>query len=421
MAALSPSRRRIPKLGCHKATGQAVVRLNGRDHYLGRHGSAESKAAYDRAIAEWLVRGREENQAAANGPASPARGTSFTVSEVILAYKIHTDEIYRSSPSERGKVRLSLRPLRQLYGLSPANEFGPLALRTVRDHLLSVQRRGGVESGTRQEAGATAVEYRLSRRTVNARIGMIKRMFKWAASVELVPVAVFQALATVEGLKKGRSSATEPKKVSPVPAPVVEATLQHVGRHVRGMIEFQLLTGARSGEVCQIRRCDIDTANPNCWRYTPSRHKTEYRDQERIVFIGPKAQAVLAAFSTESPTDYLFSPERAMEERLAELRGRRRCKVYPSSHRRHKSQPKRKPGPRYTVHSYRQAIYRACKCAVIPRWHPHQLRHAAATRLRKAYGVETARIILGHQNLSTTEIYAEPNHQRAAEVMGSVG
>ena len=32
--------RRIPAYRLHKPTGQAVVRLESRDHYLGRHGTA---------------------------------------------------------------------------------------------------------------------------------------------------------------------------------------------------------------------------------------------------------------------------------------------------------------------------------------------------------------------------------------------
>ena len=48
----------FPKYRKHKASGQAVVTLNGRDHYLGPHGTAASKAFYDRLIAEWLVQGR---------------------------------------------------------------------------------------------------------------------------------------------------------------------------------------------------------------------------------------------------------------------------------------------------------------------------------------------------------------------------
>ena len=48
----------IPSYRHHEARGLAVVTLDGRDIYLGPYGSAESKAAYDRTIAEWLANGR---------------------------------------------------------------------------------------------------------------------------------------------------------------------------------------------------------------------------------------------------------------------------------------------------------------------------------------------------------------------------
>ena len=50
------SPRKIPAYRLHKPTGQAVVTLNGRDFYLGRHGSPASRDEYDRLIAEWLVK-----------------------------------------------------------------------------------------------------------------------------------------------------------------------------------------------------------------------------------------------------------------------------------------------------------------------------------------------------------------------------
>ncbi|WP_428305029.1 hypothetical protein [Lacipirellula sp.] len=40
----------LPKYRKHKASGQAVVTLNGRDHYLGPHGTSASKAFYDRLL-----------------------------------------------------------------------------------------------------------------------------------------------------------------------------------------------------------------------------------------------------------------------------------------------------------------------------------------------------------------------------------
>ena len=51
-------RTRIPSYRPHKASGQAVVTLDGRDHYLGKHGTDASRAAYERLIATWLENGR---------------------------------------------------------------------------------------------------------------------------------------------------------------------------------------------------------------------------------------------------------------------------------------------------------------------------------------------------------------------------
>ena len=49
--------RGIPSYRHHRASGQAVVTLNGIDHYLGTWNSPESKIKYDRLINEWLARG----------------------------------------------------------------------------------------------------------------------------------------------------------------------------------------------------------------------------------------------------------------------------------------------------------------------------------------------------------------------------
>jgi integrase len=55
------------------------------------------------------------------------------------------------------------------------------------------------------------------------------------------------------------------------------------------------------------------------------------------------------------------------------------------------------------------------------RWHPHQLRHNAATELRKEFGIEAARIILGHRSAAITEVYAEKDEQEAIEAITKVG
>src|SRR5208282_1642180 len=103
---------RTPTYCHHKATGQGVVRIHGKDYYLGKYGSAESRAEYDRLIAEWLGNGRRLAQlTASDGP---------TVAELVLSYwrwaeGYHRDE--QGNPrGELDNVRTALIPLRKLYG-----------------------------------------------------------------------------------------------------------------------------------------------------------------------------------------------------------------------------------------------------------------------------------------------------------------
>jgi hypothetical protein len=185
----------IPKYRHYKPKDLAVVRIDGRDHYLGRHGSPESWERYHRLLAERAASGGERPSASPH----PSESTgSRTVAEVIVAFWDHARDYYRNpdgTPSgELANLRAALRPLRKLYALTPARDFGPLALRAVRDEM--------VRSG-------------LARTSVNDRINRIRRAFRWAASVELVPASVVQALATVAGLQKGRTEAREPDPIAP--------------------------------------------------------------------------------------------------------------------------------------------------------------------------------------------------------------
>jgi integrase len=408
----------LPAYRLYKRTGQAVVTINGQDFYLGSHGSAASKEKYNRLIGEWLECGQIAAPAA-----DPAERPKLTVNEMILAYVKHARIYYQDSPKERAKIALALRPLKRLYGRTEADSFGPLALQVVRDALLKPQERVFRRKVQRDEETVVeerSVTYKLARRTINMRIDVLKRIFKWAVSKQLVVPSIYEGLRTVEGLKAGRSDAKETPPVKPVSDEAVVAVLPFVARHVAGLIRLQQLTGARSGELCILRECDIDK-NGSVWVYRPIRHKNQHRGQQRLIYLGPKAQSLLAEFFPADPTEFVFSPRRAREERYANLRANRKSKVQPSQIDRRKKNPQKQPGNRYTVRAYRHAVRRACTKSKIEPWHPHQLRHAAATRLRKAHGVELARIILGHKTAFTTEIYAEVDRLQALEVMAEVG
>jgi integrase len=388
---------RTPCYRRHKPSGQAVVTLAGRDIYLGRYGSPESRAEYDRVVAEWLTNDRRLPTSA------PGTGSDSTVNEMLLAYLRFADSYYVKNgkpTTEPSCIRQTVRPLRRLYGHTLARDFGPLALKAVRNAM--------IESG-------------LCRNEVNKRTGRIVRAFKWAVGEEMVPPSVHHGLRAVSGLRRGRADVRETEQVKPVPESFVDAIRHHVSRQVWAMVQLQAFSGMRPGEVCIMRTCDLETSG-RVWVYTPRSYKTEHHGRERKISLGPHAQAVLRPWLRAELSAYLFAPRDAMAERSAERRRNRKTPVTPSqAARTRKKMPKRAPGDHYTVRAYYHAIRYGCRRADVPLWHPNQLRHNAATRLRKEFGLDVARAVLGHASPAVTEVYAELDAAKAAEAMERIG
>ena len=94
----------VPKYRRHKASGQALVTLGGRDFYLGDYGTKASRAEYERRVGEWLSSGRQRPLAAAD----------LTVSEVLARYWKFAEVHYRKDGEPTGElnnIRLSARRL----------------------------------------------------------------------------------------------------------------------------------------------------------------------------------------------------------------------------------------------------------------------------------------------------------------------
>jgi integrase len=190
------------------------------------------------------------------------------------------------------------------------------------------------------------------------------------------------------------------------------------------MIRVQLLTGMRPAEVCQLRPRDIDTAGP-VWVYRPGHHKTAHRGKPRTVAIGPRAQAVLAAFAPPDPSGFFFSPREAVDALLAERAAGRKTPRWESHVRRNerkRAAVRTRPAGRcYKPHSYAVAVARACERAGVPHWHPNQLRHTFASGVRRVYGLEAAPVLLEHARADVTQVYAERDHGLAVRVATEIG
>jgi hypothetical protein len=156
----------VPRYRKHEASGQAIVTIAGRDNYLGPWKSKASRIEYDRLVCEWITNGRPSHAVHA--------GSDLTVTELCAAYWRFARGYYREPGNSRPNghlwcVKSALRFLRTGYGQTLAAKFGPLALAATQRHMVEADR---------------------ARTYVNKLTDLIRRVFKWAASQELVPASV---------------------------------------------------------------------------------------------------------------------------------------------------------------------------------------------------------------------------------------
>jgi integrase len=245
---------RAPAYRLHKRSGQAVVTIDGRDIYLGKYRSEASREAYRRKIAEWIQHD--------GNPPAPRHTAAIT--EVAVAYTECAIGYYRKNGKATDEVRMiktAAKIIRELHGRTPVAEFGPLALKAVRE----------------QKIGED-----WCRTHINKQVERVKRMFKWATENELIPGTVYESLRCVAGLKRGRTEAREGRKVKPISDTDLMATVEHMSAVVADMVQLQRFTGARRGEICDIRPGDINRkADP--WEYVPHGHTTEHYDRTRVI------------------------------------------------------------------------------------------------------------------------------------------
>jgi integrase len=316
------------------------------------------------------------------------------VAEAINAYLEHAERYYNGGSEYKG-VYDACEPLARQFASLPIRDFGITQFKVIREHWI---KRG------------------CSRQYVNKQMKRLLRVAKWLVAEQIADPMLHHSLKCVDNLKQGRCDVPEAEPITPVSDADVDAAVQFMPPVIADMVRLQRLIGCRPGELCQIKPAMVDTSG-DVWTITIVDHKNAWRGKDRIIAVGPKAQAILKPYLDRGLSAYCFSPKEAMQQR-DEARHKARktsmsCGNKPGTNKR--ARP-RKDSDCYTTGTYGNAIRYACKRAKIEPWSPNQLRHAAATHLRKLEGIEAASVILGHSQISTTEIYAEKNFQAAVVV-----
>ena len=214
------------------------------------------------------------------------------------------------------------------------------------------------------------------------------------------------------------------------------------------MVQLQRLTGMRPAELCIVRPVDLDRTSET-WLYRPHKHKTQHHGRDRVIPLGPKAQVILVKYLARDAEAFCFRPVDSEAKRRAAQNADRKtplsCGNRPGTNR--VRRPNRIPGDHYETASYRRAINRACDRAYphptlarvrrgtltadqrtelaewqgTHRWAPNQLRHSAATEVRRRFGLEAAQVILGHSQANITEVYAERDIAKGIDVARAIG
>jgi integrase len=392
----------IPTYLYHRARDCGKARFDGVDVYFpGKFNSPESKELYRRTLAEWLATGRLPRQAEPDEEGTVNQLLLRCFEEFVVPRFVKNGV----PTSERRSYAVAFRPARELFGMLLVSEFGPKCLIRCRQEWIRA-------------------DYTRSR--INGLAARLVRAFRWGVANAEVMESTWRTLTAVEPLWKGEGG-KESVKVLPVPEECVYGIARWVTPPVWIMIRLQLLTGARPGEICSMRTRDVFDRVPDspaemgrCRVYIPDSHKTEHHGRSRLIFLGPQAWEILEPWLRPwDPEAAVFSPREARAYFLA------RKSAESPTHRRTPrpkiENPKRAPGRQYTVSTYNQAIAKACEQAGVPHWHPNQLRHTAATKLRAKYKLELARVILGHASAVTTETYAEKDLVAAITAMSESG
>ena len=261
---------RIPKYRHQKSRNLAVVRIDGKDIYLGKYNSPESHEKYQLAIAELVSR------------LAITKTKGLTLPALAAVY--HQFSQIRFSDA---KLRSYHRTIQRFASLFPELDSQDVACSHVEAFQMSLVQRN------------------LTAKTINDYLARLKNIFCWASRNKYMPaqnLLFFDMLDRVDNTWPG---VRQTDKVKPVSLEQINEILTDVPKTVAALIKFQFRTACRPSEARMLRLCDIEKSD-DVWLYCPPKHKTSHQGKQRRIPLGPLAQQVIESQQVVDPSAYVF-------------------------------------------------------------------------------------------------------------------
>jgi integrase len=355
----------VPSYRLHKACGQAIVTIRGRDFYLGPYGSDSSRQRYADVLTADAHRRPLDPFARSRSPSVGEVDAGPSVAVLCLAFLDYAEGYYVKNGRQTDEVdcyRSLIRLTRPLLGHRPAAELTAADLRLLRNQM---------------------IEADWARGFINRQVNRFRHLVKWGVGRDLVPPNVLGILQAVEPLRQGRSNARETRPRTAVPNESILAVKAVLRSNIAAaLIDLQLQTAARPGELIGLTAGEVDRSGP-IWLARLRSHKTQHFGKSRVLVFGLEAQQILRPFLDAAlPDGRLFAIRRE---------------------------------------TYSRTIREACIRAGVPPFVPHELRHTAGTQILNRFGFEAARAMMGQSHPSMTLHYTSEMTKKAVETAAALG
>jgi integrase len=378
---MSRPRKWPPTIQLHKPSGQARCRIDGRDVYLGRHGSPEAAAEYARVVAEC--------ERTRTPPASRSAAPCRSVADVVAEWWSRESPRLSERGGERARHRDALAPLLRLFGDLDA---ATLDAERMEEWQLAVAAGSWMNPEERERRRKRRQPIGWCRNVVARHRARVLSVWRWAERRKLLPAGSWGALRAAPALSEADARVRRTPRRKARDFAEVKRVALACRAEVRTILLLCWWSGMRPGEARTMRPCDIDRTRA-VWVYRPAAHKSDWRGHDRAVALGPRCQALLRPWlaGSSSPEAYLFRP----------AAGDAAC---------------------YSPGSLSCHVRRAAKRVGLPGVFCYCARHSCKKRVTRAAGLDAARSMLGQRSLTTTDRYdAGTDQEQAADAARRLG